>query len=369
MDPLMSPRSPQLNVAVIGAGAIGLEHLASFQQHPHARLAALAETSPERGRVAAEKFGVAELVTDYRVLLDRPDIDIVSIALPNCLHAPVALAALAAGKHVMLEKPMATSATEAAALAAAAVRAGRVLMVGQNNRFAPEVQTARRLIDEGVLGEVYHAKTAWTRRTGIPRIGSWFTQRKFAGGGCVYDVGVHALDRCLFLMGEFDAVSVSGQTYAKFGGRGLGAGNWGRSEVDPHAVFDVDDLAVALIKLRSGRTVLLESSWAAHQPDPDFNGTQLFGTDAGLLFPPLRLFRQGAHGYQTELVECGTPFVSENRMVHFIDVVLGKAEPYIPVAESVAVQRILDAIYESATTGREVRFENAVEASPAIPAS
>jgi predicted dehydrogenase len=350
------PKQNTFNVAVIGAGAIGLDHIRSFQQHPAARVVALAEVSPQRGREAADLFNIPELVTDYRRLLARADLDVVSIALPNYLHAPVALAALRAGKHVMLDKPMATNARDAAKLVAAAKKGRRLLMVGQNVRFTPEVQTARQLVDAGVLGEVYHAKTAWTRRSGIPRIGSWFTQKRFAGGGSTYDIGVHALDRCLYLLGEFDAVAVSGQTYSKFGARGLGEGSWGKSEIDPAKPFDVDDLSVALIKLKSGRTVLLETSWAAHQPEPDFNGLQLFGTEAGLLLPPLRLFRQGKHGYASELVPTRTDLVDSNRMVHFIDCLLGKAEPFVKPAESLAVQKILDAIYRSARTGREVRI-------------
>lgn len=352
----MPKKKDSYNIAVIGAGAIGLDHISSFKQHPAAKVVALAEVSPERGREAADKFGIPEVVTDYRKLLRRADIDVFSIALPNYLHASVSLAALKAGKHVMLDKPMATNATDAAKLVVEAKKRKLLLMVGQNNRFTPEVQTARKLINDGVLGDVYHAKTAWTRRQGIPRIGSWFTQKQFAGGGCCYDIGVHALDRCLYLMGEFDAAAVSGQTYAQFGPRGLGSGGWGKSEIDPNAKFDVDDLAVALIKLRSGRTVLLEASWAAHQPDPDFNGTQLFGTEAGALFPPLRTFRKSAAGYVTELVNTSTPIVSPNRMVHFVDVLLGKAGPYVKPAESLAVQKILDAIYLSSKTGREVRI-------------
>ena len=346
----------QLNVAVIGAGAIGLDHLASFQQHPAAKIVALADVSPERGRLAADKFGVPELVTDYQVLLGRDDIDVVSIALPNYLHAPVALEALRAGKHVMIDKPMATNARDAAKLVAEAKKRKLLLMVGQKHRFTPEVQTAKELIVRGVLGEVYHAKTAWLRRSGIPRIGSWFTQTKFAGGGCTYDIGVHALDRCLYLLGEFDAVAVSGQTYGKFGPRGLGEGTWGKSEIDPKKTFDVDDLAVALIKLKSGRTVLLEASWAGHQPMQDFNGTQLFGTEAGLLLPPLQLFRTTERGYTTESLKVTMNLVNPNRMIHFIDCLLGKAKPYVKPAESLAVQKILDAIYLSAKSGREVRI-------------
>ncbi len=346
----------QFNVAVIGAGGIGQDHIASFQQHPAARVVALAEVSPERGRAAADKFGIAELVQDYRRLLTRPDIHVVSIALPNYLHARVALHALQAGKHVMLDKPMATRASDALKLVTEAQKQKVLLMVGQNQRFIPEVQTAKQLITRGILGDVYHAKTAWCRRAGIPRIGSWFTQTKLAGGGSTYDIGVHALDRCLYLMGEFDAAAVSGQTYTQFGHRGLGDGDWGQSELNPRARFDVDDLSIALIKLKSGRTVLLETSWAAHQSESDLNRTQLFGTEAGLDFPPLRLFRSTPSGYSVEQVAALPNLVEGNRMKHFIDCLLGVAQPHVLPTESLAVQKILDAIYRSAKTGREVRL-------------
>ena len=147
------PKKDTFNVAVIGAGAIGLDHINSFQQHPAAKVVALAETSPARGREAADRFGIKELVTDYRKLLRRADIDVVSIALPNYLHAKVALAALRAGKHVMLDKPMATNARDAAQLVATAKQGKRLLMVGQNIRFTPDVQTAKQLVTDGVLGE------------------------------------------------------------------------------------------------------------------------------------------------------------------------------------------------------------------------
>jgi predicted dehydrogenase len=351
------PKKTSFNIAVFGAGAIGLDHIGSFKQHPAARVLAIADTSGSRASEAAKMFDVPVVATDYRELLARDDIDVVSIALPNYLHASVALDALKAGKHVMIDKPMATNARDAAVLVREAKKRRVLLMVGQNNRFSPDVQTLKQLVLQGVLGEVYHAKSAWTRRGGIPRIGSWFTQKKFAGGGSTYDIGAHALDRCLYLMGEFDAAAVSGQTYAKFGPRGLGEGTWGRSEVDPKKPFDVEDMSVALIKLKSGRTVLLETSWAAHQPVADFNGTQLFGTEAGAVMPNLQLFRKTEHGYSTESVTTTTSLVSSNRMAHFIDCLLGKAKPYVKPEESLAVQKILDAIYESSRTGREVRVK------------
>ena len=182
------------------------------------------------------------------------------------------------------------------------------------------------------------------------------TQKRYAGGGCTYDIGVHALDRCLYLMGDFDAAAVSGQTYAKFGPRGMGNGAWGKSEIDPKAPFDVDDFSVALVKLKSGRSVLLEVSWAAHGPLSDTYTTQLFGTEAGLGVP-LQIFRQTPTGYATETPSPLPKRVSPNRMVHFIDCLLGDAEPLVKPEEIACVQKILDAIYLSASTGREVRIK------------
>jgi predicted dehydrogenase len=343
-----------LNVAVIGAGGIGLQHIEDFRRHPSARVVAVAEVSPERGREAVERFGIATLVTDYRELLTRADIDVVSIALPNFLHASVSLDWLRAGKNVLLDKPMATRAADAALLVAEAEKQGVLFMVGQNHRFTPEVQTAKQLIEQGLIGDAYFARTVWRRRSGIPRIGSWFTQKQFAGGGATYDLGVHALDRCLYLLGDFDAATVSGQTFAKFGPRGQGDGTWGKSEIDPAKPFDVDDLAVALIRLKSGRAVLLETSWAAHQAVLEENNTELLGTEGGLHVPPLRLYRKTQYGYSDEQAALLPPRVSPNRMAHFIDCLLGLAEPFVKPAESLAVQRILDAIYLSAQTGREV---------------
>jgi len=354
----MARKSETVNVAVIGAGAIGEAHIQGFQKHPAARVVAVAETNAERSRSACEKYGVPEAVADYRELLTRPDVCAVSIALPNYLHASVALDALSAGKHVLLDKPFATCARDARRVLEAARRRRVVFMVGQNQRFPPERQKLKRMVEDGRLGEVYHAEAYWLRRAGIPRIGSWFTQRRFAGGGCTYDIGVHVLDLCLHLIGDFEAASVSGQTFSKFGPRGLGNGGWGRSEIDPKAPFDVDDFAVALIKMKSGRTVLLRASWAAHMAERSRENVELFGTEAGATTNPPQLILPGRKDYRLEPIRPGRPSVHPDRMVHFVDCVLGRAEPYVKPEESLQVQRILDALYRSSETGREIRLKN-----------
>jgi predicted dehydrogenase len=319
---------------------------------------AIAETNPHRAREASERFKIPRSYSDYHELLEQPDIDAVTIALPNHLHAAAAIEALKARKHVLLEKPMATRARDAAKIVETAKRMRCTLMVAQNFRFNRHTQAARQFIDRGDLGEVYHARCFWLRRSGIPRIGSWFTQKQFAGGGCVCDLGVHFLDACLYLMKEFDVVSVSGQTHAKLGPRGLGEMNWGRSEVDPRRPFDVEDFGVALLKLKSGRSVVLEVSWAAFLPEDGREyGIDLLGANGGLSLYPARLFRSSPDGYETVHLNSIKALHTEDRVHHFVSCVLEGKKPLVTLEESLAVQGIIDAIYASAATGKEVRLK------------
>jgi predicted dehydrogenase len=347
----------RLRCAVIGAGGIGLEHIRSLLKCPQASLVAIAESDPKRCKEAGDIYKIPRSYTDYRELLDQPDVDAVSIALPNYLHAPVAIAALQARKHVMLEKPMATNAKEAVKIIDTAKKMKRVLMVGQPFRFNRHTQIAKELIERGQLGEIYHARAFWLRRFGIPRIGSWFTQKQFAGGGCTLDLGVHMLDACLHLLGDFDIKSVSGRVYSKLGPKGTGNYEWGKSEIDPKKPFDVDDYGVALLKLAKGYTINFEISWAAYQPGMDRDhGVDLLGTSGGLSLFPARLFRDGANGHET--IELTSPKLAhpEDWIHHFVGCVIHGRKPLVGLDESLKVQQMLDAIYVSSATGKEVKL-------------
>jgi predicted dehydrogenase len=348
----------RLRCAVIGTGAIGLQHLASLMTCPRAAAVAISEINAQRARETSERFKIPRIYTDYRELLEQPDIDGVIVAVPNNLHATVAIDALNARKHVLLEKPMATNAKEAARIIEAARKMRRLIMVGHHLRFDRHTQLAKALIDHGDLGELYHARAFWLRRNGIPRIGSWFTHKKQAGGGCTLDLGCHMLDTCLHLMREFQVTAVSAQTYAKFGPRGLGEFDWGKSELDPKRTCDVEDYSVAMLRLKGGQTVLLECSWAGfHASEAREYGIDLFGTNGGLSLFPARFFRNGPSGYEAISLEAPTVPHSENRLHHFVSCVLDGKRPLVPVEESYRVQQILDAIYLSASSGREVRLK------------
>jgi predicted dehydrogenase len=348
----------RLRCGVIGTGAFGCDHLNSLQHCPKGTAVAIAENHPGRAKEAADRYKIGRSYSDYRDLLDQPDIDAVTVAVPNHLHAQVAVDALEARKHVLLEKPMATHAKDAHRIVETARKVKRTLMVAQNLRFHRHTQMARLAMERGDIGEVYHARASWVRRCGIPRIGSWFTQKDQAGGGCLLDLGVHMLDLTLHLLGEFEVRSVFAQTVKKFGPRNLGQMDWGKSEIDPKHPFDVEDHGVALLRLKSGRTVALEISWAGHyaadQPDQQVH---LLGTSAGLALFPARLFRPGANGYET--VNLATPHVphAEDRIHHFVACVLEGRKPLVAPEESLKVQRALDALYASANAGKEVRLE------------
>ncbi len=347
-----------INVGIIGAGAIAVDHANGVKAYPDARVAAIADSSAERCRAMADKFQIPKIYTDLRKLIADPEIDAVIIGLPNYLHLPVSLAALSAGKHVLLEKPMALNYGEARRIAEAARKHKRVLMPAMNMRFNKKIQTIKALAKRGEFGEIYQAKAYWLRRSGCPKFGTWFSQQQLAGGGAILDIGVHALDAALYLLDNWRPLAVTGAVYSKFGPRGLGEGKWGKSDIGKNR-FDVDDAGIAFIRLAGGVTLTLEASWARHAEQDNKNGLELFGTEAGAEAFAAKVFRYGKNPGEYEVVEPQNiplrhPLAS--RQAHWLDVILGRDQRDVTMEQALVVQKILDAIYQSAKTGREVRL-------------
>ena len=348
-----------IGIAVVGTGYIGLgAHLPAYQKMQDeglVRIVAVCDINEDALRAASEKFGVASTFTDYREMLETDGIDAVDVCTPNYLHKQPVVDSLAAGKHVICEKPLAINALEGAEMTAAARAAGRQLAVGLNVRFGAGAQAVKRFVEDRRLGEVYYARAHALRRRGIPGWGQ-FTQKDKQGGGPLIDIGVHILDLTLWLMGHPEPVSVTGQTYAKFGTREGVLGLMGRW--DPKT-FTVEDFAAGFVRFKGGATLSLESSFAANIAENQFH-TTLLGTEGGAsLYPSddarTRLFREES-GTLTDTTPVFLPRQNthEAELRAFIQALADDKPVPVPGEQGLLVTRILDALYESAETGHEV---------------
>jgi predicted dehydrogenase len=274
-----NPSTQTLRVGVVGLGWAGETHIKSYLQIPNVEVVAIADPYEPKLKQISATYGIKDTYTNYQDLVSRDDIDVVSVATPNQLHAPVSIAALNAGKHVLCEKPLARSYAEGQGMVEAAKKSGRILKVAFNHRERGDVQILKSYIDSGQLGRIYHAKATWMRRSGIPGVGGWFTSKEMAGGGPLIDLGVHVLDMALYLLGEPKVASISAATYAELGPRGRG--NWGDYKLVGAGGYEVEDLATAFIRMVDGSTLLLEASWAVYGKSADDFGVTLFGTEGG----------------------------------------------------------------------------------------
>jgi predicted dehydrogenase len=363
----------RLRVGIIGVGK-GQDHIRDVQLFcPElAEVVAIADADARRLAEVGEALGVAaRYSTGEAMLADRAlALDIVGIVTPNFTHAPLTIQALEAGCHVLCEKPMAMNATEARAMLAASRSSGRRLMINFSYRFNPQSQALKAIVDRGELGTIYAGRTLWYRRRGIPWFGSWFTQKQFAGGGPLIDLGVHRLDLALWLMGYPRPAWVLARTYLHLAAE---------DAVRTGKVMDVEDMASGMITFENGASLLVEAAWKAHLGESDLMETRLFGTRAGLVQrnvgegydweAQVYLERDGStldltvHGtrvYDTmEEIRAFDRKDAAHRpegMQHFVRAIAAGTPHTATGEEGLVVQEILDALYLSAERGEPVRM-------------
>jgi predicted dehydrogenase len=348
-------------VAVIGAGSIAKwSHIPGFQRLPNCEVVAVCDVNEARARELAGSMNVGRTYGDYQKMLAEVKPDIAVVATPNAFHAPMAAAALEAGAHVLCEKPLALTYADARQMFAVAEQRGRVLTAGTHFRFTPPMQIAKRQAEAGFFGNIYAVRTAWQRRNGIPGYGSWFTNRDLAGGGALLDIGIHALDRALYLMDYPQPVAVSGVTYAEFGPRGLGLGGWGSDIFMPAvgARYDVDDFAWAFIRFANGAVVNLQVSWASNYPEVFM--TEVFGSAGGGFIggrDKVELYTM-LNGQEVAMqtpvpdAKIGSYFQLIENFVRYLD---GDQTADIPTPQQALTSvQIIDAITRSAAEKREI---------------
>ncbi|MET3806372.1 putative dehydrogenase [Nakamurella sp. UYEF19] len=362
-----SSTSDRLRVGVVGLGWAGQQHLDAYQAIDGVEVIGLAGKETQLLADLGERHAVPGLFEGWEELLALPDLDAVSVAVPTFLHAPITIAALERGLHVLSEKPIARDAAEGRKMVEAARKAGRVLDVAFNHRRREDIGKLKEIIVSGELGRPYYAKASWLRRSGIPGLGSWFTSRELAGGGPLADIGVHVLDYALYLLGEPKVVAVSAVTYSELGPRGRGGS--GRATADTSkSKFEVEDFASAFLRLEGGATLLIEAGWASYRAPEDLIDFTVYGTDGGAELRvdattagsggTVKVFTE-ANGENTDRVVDGGPGRAHRQVVEeFVEVVRGDPAGWSAHDGSLALSRaeIIDAAYLSAKTNKEVQL-------------
>ena len=357
-----------VNVGIIGCGGIANgKHMPSLHALPNVRMVAFCDIIVERAEKAAKEFGTpdAKVYTDYKELLKDEAIEVVHVLTPNREHADITVDALYAGKHVMCEKPMAKSAADAQRMYDAAVATGKKLTIGYQHRQKPQAQYAKELIGTGALGEIYYANCLATRRRGTPNWGV-FLDAEAQGGGPIIDIATHSLDLTLYLMDNYEPQMVVGKTHKKL--EHPEAGNiWGDNGV---STTPLEEAACALIVMKNGATIMLETSWALNTAEPISEGScVLCGSKAGLSIKngklqvnKVELNRQvvtdvdtSAGGVAFYSGAKASPQLTEAK--NWIDAVVNDTEPVVLPKQALVVSQILEAIYVSSETGKPVYFE------------
>jgi predicted dehydrogenase len=349
--------SKTLKVGVIGVGGIAWTHYPGWKESPHAEMVALADIHEPALQRAGSAQGVTKLYTDPMELIADKDIDIVDICTPNIYHAPLTLAALEAGKHVICEKPLAPTPEEIRKMIAARDKSGKLLMTAQHFRFGGSAMAMKAEIESGLLGDVYHARSWMLRRAACP-VGKGFILKEHSGGGPCIDIGVHILDLTLWMMGNPKPVSVSGVTQNKLVKKPGAFSIWGGPIPTD---MDVEEFASAFVRFDNGSTLILEVSWMLHH-DTEVEDMQmwLYGDKAGAHWPKNELVSANNATQQllnTKLRRAEGGEAHARECVVFADAVAnGKPSP-VPAEQSLDVITILDGLYRSAATGKEVSLK------------
>lgn len=347
----------KLNVAVVGVGGIARTHMPGWDASPHAEVIAGVDLNETVLNDWGQTFGVDRLTNDIDSVLSDPAIDIIDICTPNNYHAPIAIAALEAGKHVICEKPLAPTPADVQKMIDARDASGKMLMTAQHFRFKGNARALKRQIDKGALGDVYHARGWMLRRTNSPVTAGFVSKAQSSGGACI-DIGVHILDLTLWMMGNPKPVTVSGVTRTELAMQPDAFTTWGMRRVKPE-IYDVEEMAAAFVRFENGATLMLEVSWMLHHGAPKEDMQMwLYGTEGGSHWPKCEIYRSDNENMQhiDQILKLTKDKMEPHALecVEFAQAIVDGAPSPVPAEQSMQVMSILDGIYRSQETNREI---------------
>lgn len=346
-------------VGVIGTGAISRTHMPGWAASRHAEVVAGSDVSAQGLTDWGKTFAISKLSADAADIITDPDIDIIDVCTPNMHHAPVVIAALEAGKHVMCEKPLAPTPGEIEAIIAAGKKSGRQVMTGQHFRFTGSAQAMKAEINSGALGDIYHAR-GWMLRRNLYIASPTFVHKSQSGGGACIDIGVHILDLTLWMMGNPQPVSVSGTARTELA-KQPGQFSRLRSDLKTPPDWDVEEFANAFVRFDNGATLMLEVSWLLHHDTAGEDMQMwLYGKDGGCHWPSTQFVstnldtRQQYNRQLQITANAMEPHAAE--CMAFAEALANDAPSPVPPEQSHQVLSILDGIYRSQEAGAEIRL-------------
>lgn len=331
-----------VRVAVIGCGAIAqIVHLPVLSRMPDVRLAAIVDPDANKLHMLAEKYKIPQYFTDHQKCLALDDLDAVHICTPNHFHSAMAIDALSAGKHVLVEKPIARTVEETEAMVTEAKKRKKILMVGMNNRFRPDSMILKNFVEGKELGNIFYTKTGWLQRRESWNPRAWARKKQTAGGGVFMDLGISMIDLSIWLMGKPKAVSVYGAMYNHYQKEGI------------------EDSSTTMIRFDNNAVLSVEVSWTLLM-EHDFMYTNLFGTSGGALLNPLRIHKE----MQGNLVNITPTKLDkpennhrksyEYEIKHFVESIKHSRPVISGGDEALEIMKIAHAVYQSAKEKHEI---------------
>lgn len=358
----------KIKVGIIGTGWIAEAHLKAYQQCPDVQFVGMADLVPGKAEAFCDQFGVDKtginFYNSHKELIDNEELDCVSVCTYNATHAECTIYALEHGVNVLLEKPMCVTLEEAIAICKAEKASGKVLSIGFQPRFDPNMQMVKKIVESGELGEIYYIQTGGGRRRGIPTpFGTSFIEKETAGIGALGDIGCYSLDMVLNAIGYPKPLTVSGYK-SDFFGKSTKYSN----KPEYADIFGVDDFAAGFVRLEGGIILDFRIAWAMHL---DTSGdTIILGKHGGLRIPstecwngsiggPMTIYHDVA-GKQVETIipELDNPYDNFYLKIRsFLDASMNGGEAPVPSSQIIYNQAIIDGIAKSAELGREIEIE------------
>lgn len=354
----------KLRIGVIGIGVIATtKHIPSLLKRDDIEIKALCDIEPERCEKAKADFKLenAKVYTDYHELCADPELDVVHVCTPNPLHCPMTVEALEHGKHVHCEKPMACTYEDTQKMIAAAKKAGKKLTVGLQWRFNPAPLKMKELIKEGFFGDIYYMKSQQLRPRRLPAYGV-YTNKEKNGGGVLMDGGPHSIDLPMWLTDNYEVASVRGVIFdkMKYYPEGNDLGPWDVND------FDVEDTAMAMITMKNGMMIYMETAWLINmlQEAPGVVAS-VAGTKAGAdMVGPKFESSLRINQYIDGKLNVSSPEITDQVNMndydinHWIEAIKNDTDPAVLPEQAAVVTRVIEAIYESAATGKTIVFND-----------